>query len=76
MDRTLGVMTSAPKEALTANTISQEGQHAIRTHGVVRDAICSMLGLHQEFRPGPSLGAPEASTTYMATGSPSQCSSF
>ncbi|KAK8682506.1 hypothetical protein V6N13_054892 [Hibiscus sabdariffa] len=64
MDHTLGVMTSAPKEALTANTISQEGQHAISqegqhaisTHGAVRDAICSMLGLHQEFRPGPSLG--------------------
>ncbi|KAK8705588.1 hypothetical protein V6N13_049186 [Hibiscus sabdariffa] len=69
-------MTSASKGAQAATTISQEAQHAISTHGTARDAICSMLDLHHAIRPGPPLGAPEASSTYMATGSPSQCSSF
>ncbi|KAK8632159.1 hypothetical protein V6N13_028936 [Hibiscus sabdariffa] len=69
-------MTSAPKEAQATTTISQEAQHAISTHGEARDAICSMLGLHHAIRPGPPLGAPEASSTDMATGSPSQCSYF
>ncbi|KAK8637077.1 hypothetical protein V6N13_064506 [Hibiscus sabdariffa] len=75
-DRTLGAMSSAPKGALAATSISQEVQHATSTHGAARDAICSLLGLHPGFRPGPPLGAPEASTTDMATGSPSQCTSF
>ncbi|KAK8700191.1 hypothetical protein V6N13_018594 [Hibiscus sabdariffa] len=69
-------MTSAPKGAQAATTISQEAQHVIDTHGAARDAICSMLGLHHAIRPGPPLGAPEASSTDMATRSPSQCSSF
>ncbi|KAK8605278.1 hypothetical protein V6N13_102064 [Hibiscus sabdariffa] len=80
-------MSSAPKGALAATSISQEVQPTIRTHGAeaqhatstygaARDAICSLLGLHPEFQPGPPLGAPEASTTDMATGSPSQCTSF
>ncbi|KAK8599078.1 hypothetical protein V6N13_077018 [Hibiscus sabdariffa] len=80
-------MSSAPKGALTATSISQEVQPTIRTHGAeaqhatstygaARDAICSLLGLHPGFRPGPPLGAPEASTIDMATGSPSQCTSF
>ncbi|KAK8702046.1 hypothetical protein V6N13_020416 [Hibiscus sabdariffa] len=80
-------MSSAPKGALAATSINQEVQPTIRTHGAeaqhatstygaARDAICSLLGLHPGFRPGPPLGAPEASTTDMATGSPSQCTSF
>ncbi|KAK8609323.1 hypothetical protein V6N13_061772 [Hibiscus sabdariffa] len=69
-------MTSAPNGGQAATTINQEAQHAISTHGTARDAICSMLGLHNAIRPGPPLGAPEASTIDMATGSPSQCSSF
>ncbi|KAK8621544.1 hypothetical protein V6N13_080977 [Hibiscus sabdariffa] len=86
-DRTLGAMSSAPKGALAATSISQEVQPTIRTHGaeaqhatstygVARDAICSLLGQHPGFRPGPPPGAPEASTTDMATGSPIQCTSF
>ncbi|KAK8704753.1 hypothetical protein V6N13_048366 [Hibiscus sabdariffa] len=58
-----GAVTSAPKGAHAATTINQEAQHAISTHGAARDAICSMLGLHHAIRPGPPLGAPEASTT-------------
>ncbi|KAK8662897.1 hypothetical protein V6N13_024783 [Hibiscus sabdariffa] len=69
-------MTSAPKGAQSATTSSQEAQHAFSTHGAARDAICSMLGLHHAIRPGPPLGAPEASSIDMATRSPSQCSSF
>ncbi|KAK8640318.1 hypothetical protein V6N13_008075 [Hibiscus sabdariffa] len=69
-------MTSAPKGAQAATTIRQEAHHAISTQGAARDAIRSMLGMHHGIRPGPPLGAPEASTTDMATGSPNQCSSF
>ncbi|KAK8696602.1 hypothetical protein V6N13_001734 [Hibiscus sabdariffa] len=65
-DRTLGAMSSAPKGVLAATS----------TYGTVRDVIYSLLGLHPGFRPGPPLGAPEASTTDMATGSPSQYTSF
>ncbi|KAK8635973.1 hypothetical protein V6N13_004684 [Hibiscus sabdariffa] len=64
-------MTSAPKGAQAATTINQEAQHAISTYEAARDAICSMLGLHHAIRPGPPLGVPEASTTDMATESPS-----
>ncbi|KAK8701465.1 hypothetical protein V6N13_019852 [Hibiscus sabdariffa] len=76
MDRTLGAVTSAPKGAQSATSSSQEAHHAISTHGAARDAICSMLGLHHAIRPGPPLCTPEASSTDMATRSPSQCSSF
>ncbi|KAK8701232.1 hypothetical protein V6N13_019622 [Hibiscus sabdariffa] len=80
-------MSSAPKGALAATSISQEVQPTIRTHGAeaqhatstygaARDVICSLLGLHPRFLLGPPLGAPEASTTDMTTGSPSQCTSF
>ncbi|KAK8705233.1 hypothetical protein V6N13_048839 [Hibiscus sabdariffa] len=75
-DRTLRAMTSAPNGAQATTTISQEAQQAISTHRAARDAICSMLGLHYAIRPGPPLGAPEASSTDMVIGSPSQCSSF
>ncbi|KAK8632148.1 hypothetical protein V6N13_028925 [Hibiscus sabdariffa] len=69
-------MISAPKRAIDAINAHQQAQHATSTHGAAREAICSMLGLHHAIRPGPPLGALEASTTDMARGSPSQCLSF
>ncbi|KAK8634734.1 hypothetical protein V6N13_022615 [Hibiscus sabdariffa] len=52
-------MSSAPKGALAATSISQEvqptirsngaeAQHATSTYGAARDAICSLLGLHPD----------------------------
>ncbi|KAK8639234.1 hypothetical protein V6N13_137625 [Hibiscus sabdariffa] len=80
-------MSSAPKGALVATSISQEVQPTIRIHGRRPSTPPAPMGqpvtlsvpflcLHPGFRPGPPLSAPEASTTDMATGSPSQCTSF
>ncbi|KAK8634992.1 hypothetical protein V6N13_022876 [Hibiscus sabdariffa] len=68
-DRTLGVITSAPKGASHAH---QQAQHATSIHGAARDAIYSLLGLHHVIRLGPPLGLQEASTTDMAREPPSQ----
>ncbi|KAK8701509.1 hypothetical protein V6N13_019896 [Hibiscus sabdariffa] len=76
MDLTLGAMTNAPKGALDAINTHHEAQHATSTHQAPREAICSMLGLHQPIRPIPFLGAQEACPIDMAGELPGQCPSF